>query len=295
MLHSHSRRDGFTLVELSIVLVIIGLLLGGVLLGRDLIRAGEIRSQISDIESYQTGVGTFAMRFSGVPGDLRNARDVLDITQIPTIANGDGDSYIEDGAGNTALFTGEIAQFWMQLSAAKLVEGTFSTSGVIGKGYPLTASGRGGIVARFDTAVASNQTPHQANIFFLGMTGTVNPGADETIVNTASFFPEDAWKIDEKIDDGKPYFGMVRARSTTYRDPDYLDVLLTPDQLPAPVQFVLNMLIPGAYAMGGAGTSVAEDKACVYIDDDTANSVNTATYAFRTNGINCNLSVEIKH
>ena len=292
MLPSSSRRDGFTLVELSIVLVIIGLLLGGVLLGRDLIRSGEIRSQVSDLESYQTGVGTFAMRFSGIPGDLKNARDVLDVTQMTTIANGDGDGYIEDGAGTTALFTGEISQFWMQLSAAKLVEGTFSDSGVIGKSFPLTASGRGGVVARFDTAILSNQTPHQANIFFLGMTGTVAPG---TIVNAASFYPEDAWKIDEKIDDGKPYFGMVRARNITYRDPDYLDVLLAPDQLPAPIQFVFKLLVPGAHAMGGAGTSVAEDKACVYVDDDTASSVNTATYAFRSNAINCNLSVEIKH
>jgi prepilin-type N-terminal cleavage/methylation domain-containing protein len=63
-------RAGFTLIELSIVLVIIGLVVGGVLVGRDLICAAELRAQISQIEKYNTAVNTFYGKYGGLPGPL---------------------------------------------------------------------------------------------------------------------------------------------------------------------------------------------------------------------------------
>src|ERR1017187_10122680 len=66
---SHMKA-GFTLVELSIVLVIIGLIIGGVLVGRDLISAAEVRAQISQIEKYQTAVNTFRDKYGYLPGDI---------------------------------------------------------------------------------------------------------------------------------------------------------------------------------------------------------------------------------
>lgn len=63
-------RSGFTLVELSIVLVIIGLVAGGVLVGRDLIAAATIRSTISQIEKYKTAVNTFRGKYGYLPGDI---------------------------------------------------------------------------------------------------------------------------------------------------------------------------------------------------------------------------------
>src|SRR5665213_289434 len=61
---------GFTLIELSIVLVIIGLIVGGILVGQDLIKAAEVRAQISQIEKYNQAVNTFRAKFGGLPGDL---------------------------------------------------------------------------------------------------------------------------------------------------------------------------------------------------------------------------------
>jgi prepilin-type N-terminal cleavage/methylation domain-containing protein len=63
-------RSGFTLIELSIVLVIIGLIAGGVLVGRDLIEAARIRQQITEIEQFKTAVNTFRIKYNGLPGDL---------------------------------------------------------------------------------------------------------------------------------------------------------------------------------------------------------------------------------
>src|SRR5271170_5107299 len=64
------ESGGFTLVELSIVLVIVGLITGGVLVGQDLISAAATRAQISQIEKYQTAVNTFRGKYGYLPGDI---------------------------------------------------------------------------------------------------------------------------------------------------------------------------------------------------------------------------------
>jgi prepilin-type N-terminal cleavage/methylation domain-containing protein len=65
-----SGRSGFTLIEMSIVLVVIGLLVGGVLVGQDLIRAAYVRAQISQIEKFNTAVNTFYGKYQALPGDM---------------------------------------------------------------------------------------------------------------------------------------------------------------------------------------------------------------------------------
>lgn len=64
------RKQGFTLVEISIVLVIIGLIVGGILTGRDLIRASQLRGLISEVEQFQTAANTFRIKYNQLPGDM---------------------------------------------------------------------------------------------------------------------------------------------------------------------------------------------------------------------------------
>ena len=68
----HRYKAGFTLIELSIVLVIIGLITGGILVGQDLIKAAETRGQISQIEKFNTAVNTFEGKYGYLPGDIPN-------------------------------------------------------------------------------------------------------------------------------------------------------------------------------------------------------------------------------
>jgi prepilin-type N-terminal cleavage/methylation domain-containing protein len=100
-------RHGFTLIELSIVLVILGLLVSGVLLGQDLIRAAELRSVPTDFQKYQTAVNIFRDKYRALPGDMRNATDFWgendpNLSTCRTTegsgtdtCNGDGDGVVE--------------------------------------------------------------------------------------------------------------------------------------------------------------------------------------------------------
>ena len=63
-------KQGFTLIEISIALVIIGLIVGGILTGGDLIDAATQRAQIAQIEKYHTAVRTFQGKYGHLPGDI---------------------------------------------------------------------------------------------------------------------------------------------------------------------------------------------------------------------------------
>jgi prepilin-type N-terminal cleavage/methylation domain-containing protein len=67
------RAAGFTLIELSIVLVIIGLIVGGILTGQELIKSATVRSEVSELENIETAIYAFRDKYGGLPGDLSNA------------------------------------------------------------------------------------------------------------------------------------------------------------------------------------------------------------------------------
>ena len=128
---------GFTLIELSIVLVIIGLVVGGVLVGQDLIKSAEVRAQISQIEKFNTAVNTFQGKYGYLPGDIPDpyatqfgfqARGYNSQFPPPNAGMGDGDGMIAGGI-NAALYGwiqgGEPVAVWSDLSTAKLIEGNY--------------------------------------------------------------------------------------------------------------------------------------------------------------------------
>ena len=124
------NQNGFTLIELSIVLVVVGLLVGGIFLGRDLIKSSSIRSTLSQLEKYKVAVNTFKLKYGYIPGDIpsrdASAFGFYNVTGslANTMACGDGNGVIQgwnadpwiDG-GNVA---GEVLMFWLHLSQAKL-------------------------------------------------------------------------------------------------------------------------------------------------------------------------------
>lgn len=112
-------KNGFTLIELSTVLVIIGLLIGGVLVGKSLIESSKISSTISQLQQFDVAVMSFKATYKGIPGDS-------------IVFGGDGDGAIEgqnaqtNSDGHMALHSGEIANFWAQAFRGQYKAGTYT-------------------------------------------------------------------------------------------------------------------------------------------------------------------------
>src|SRR6185437_8077716 len=105
---------GFTLIEIAIVLVIIGLLLGGVLKGEELIRAARVRSLISEQQGIKAAFYGFQDRYRALPGDYASADSNINCGTI-ACPKGDGNGRIEaPNAGGTH----EEILVWNHLAAA---------------------------------------------------------------------------------------------------------------------------------------------------------------------------------
>lgn len=204
------QHSAFSLVELSIVLVILGLLVGGVLAGQSLIRAAELRSVSTDFTRYSTAIYAFRDKYFALPGDMTNATSFW-----PTTANGNG-----NGAINISL---EMFRAWQQLNLAGLVEGSYTgTNGggtgcgstcdaVIGTNTPASKITNAG----FSFYRIGDDTVADATNFFdtkLNPSNTIVLGADLTNFWTNGptvLKPEEAWNIDSKMDDGQPQNGKL--------------------------------------------------------------------------------------
>ncbi len=242
------KKQGFTLVELSIVLVIIGLIIGGVLVGKDLIKAAELKTIISDREKYISAINTFLTKYGELPGDMKsatsiwgavggNASDNYTNSCYGTFAaeektltcNGNGDGKIAYCNGTQfweILCTNEEnTTIWEQLANAKLVQGSYYFYH-----NPYLSVGRGPILTAGLNIPASKTDPNagwallyaNANDTFFspGLSGNVLLYGGSSASNNGDYrdtplYPTlttiDAKNIDTKIDDGNPGTGTVSA------------------------------------------------------------------------------------
>ncbi|MFO0389370.1 MAG: type II secretion system protein [Alphaproteobacteria bacterium] len=241
---------GFTLIEISIVLVIIGLVTAGVLVGKDLIRQAELRSVITDFERYNTAVNAFRAKYNCLPGDCAYATDFFGTqtdgggcpyptvesgTENPLTCNGDGNGYIW-GNPATAPFLQERVRFWQHLSAAGLVQ-HYSGIGNTSQGEPInlqafyfgynapeTKLPRTGFVvyhgSTWDLYFVEYFKPLSgSHVFILGTTDgcddtTCTVHTDPVIAASSGTTPENAFMLDRKADDGKPGGGAITAPPT---------------------------------------------------------------------------------
>ncbi len=112
------QQSGFTLIELAIVLVIIGLLLGGVLKGQELINGAKVKNLANDFRNVQMQLFSYQDKFHALPGD-----DPYAIAHTGADANGNGDGII-DGAGINPVSGSENFQIWQHLRKAGLANGS---------------------------------------------------------------------------------------------------------------------------------------------------------------------------
>ena len=201
MLNYTDNQKGFTLVELSIVLLIIALMVTSVLVGKELVRSAEIRAVITQYDDFTAAVGTFKNKYNGLPGDIRGQTD------FGFVGNGNQNGML---ASDTDMTAGENSFFWSHLgsSGAQLISGAYTGEAAEGAPHdnlktisPLAQTGlvHWGVYA--DAAAATNY-------FVLGLTSPTTVGQFET---AGALSPIDARSIDEKIDDGMPNKGLVNA------------------------------------------------------------------------------------
>ena len=224
-------RAGFSLVELSIVLVILGLLTGGILAGQSLIRAAEMRSVSTEYSRWVTATQTFRDKYFAIPGDFRDATKFWDrnVTNGWCVSNsgkaGPVASGACDGNGDGMLYaagavsqSGEMFQFWRQLALAGLIEGTFSGIAgpgaayaggdtILGTNAPRSKMNNGGWMDQW-IGVYGNTVIYQADYGNALIFGAQYAGS---MPFNAVLKPEEAWNIDAKMDDGKPGVGRVLA------------------------------------------------------------------------------------
>lgn len=206
--------QGFTLVELSIVLVILGLLVGGVLTGQSLIRASELRAVTTEATGFTTAMGAFRDKYFALPGDMTNASSFW-----TGVGNGDGNGAITNH-GTAA--NNEISLFWIHLMQAGLVQGNFTNIGgttmTMVTNVPRSKIGAAwniiglGAVTPAGAPSTTNVTAPATSTFYDGTYGNaflIGTGTN-ALLPTGFLKSEEAWNIDTKIDDGKPATGTVK-------------------------------------------------------------------------------------
>ena len=124
-------QHGFTLIELSIVLVVIGLVVGGILVGRDLISAATVRSQISQIEEFEAATKSFQLKYGYMPGDMPPSQaSQLGFFAFTGTYAGKGCGINAYGNNDGIINTeNESYPFWSHLSDAGLVQGNYGGTG----------------------------------------------------------------------------------------------------------------------------------------------------------------------
>jgi prepilin-type N-terminal cleavage/methylation domain-containing protein len=214
------REQGFTLIELSIVLVIIGLIVGGILVGQDLIKAAQLRATITQLERYDAAVNTFRTKYNGLPGDLLNCTNFFAAASCDTNTATAGNNKIDDFAGTAAgpiLLSGEVAAFFRHLYLASEIgdpiTDTTSISAeaatVFGSAFPAAKNGSGNYIIAY-TGGSALTYPGMAGVNLYRITGiaSVSAAAVPTFVNALS--PLEAFNIDSKKDDGLMNSGIVQ-------------------------------------------------------------------------------------
>ncbi len=239
-----NHKYGFTLIELSIGLVIIGLIVGGVLVGRDLIAEAEIRSNISQLESFKTAANVFSQKYDCMPGDCDKATTYFGQNPAPCsqqsvsdtlttmTCNGNGDEILGTDYSNQF----EHMLFWQHLAAAGLISGNYSgqVSSANTGAYRDSAAGVNVPASKINGASWSadhlksdqmqmiltsysgwllNTNIPAGGIFHLGLGGKDVCGVAmcNTLSDGAALTPFQALSIDRKIDDGQPGTGSVQA------------------------------------------------------------------------------------
>lgn len=182
-----TRQSGFTLIEIAIVLVIIGLLLGGILKGQELITSARVRNLISQQDGIKAAFYGFQDRYRALPGDYGQATSNLSGGTATANGNGDGTILQPTGGEN------EPKLAWDHLTRAGFLNGNYV--------YDTTAK---------DGPSPKNPYGQDVQLIYDGAYGSASSPLRHNIKTGAQVPVEILAEIDRKTDDGTPVSGSFQ-------------------------------------------------------------------------------------
>lgn len=229
---SSVSNGGFTVVDLSIVLVVIGFLIGGFLVVHELMTAARVRLQISQVQDFTMAANTFRNKYGYLPGDMR-AVDALSLGFIDRSGQfgaGDGNGLItisSSGSGYNGIggepggvLSGEVILFWSDLSHAGLITDSFANTDnppasceadnctSIDNFLPKGTSRGGNYVIAYSNFDPTTGIPNYRglNLEIFSLHAVAAKGQ---IISHPALTVAEAYTIDKKIDDAMPMQGIV--------------------------------------------------------------------------------------
>jgi prepilin-type N-terminal cleavage/methylation domain-containing protein len=184
------NQSGFTLIEIAIVLVIIGLLLGGVLKGQELINSARVKNLATDFRNLPVLIYGYQDKFKALPGDDINA-----VSHVLATGNGNGDGII-NGNWDSIIATAETQLFWQDVRLAGLAPGPTTGADL------LPTNSAGGIIGITNGTLTDNPVA--------GLNGTY-------IICSAGILGKFAKQLDIQMDDGNTSTGSMRVIATQAR------------------------------------------------------------------------------
>jgi len=186
------KNRGFTLIEIAIVLVIIGLLLGGVLKGQELITSARVRNLISQQDGIKAAYFGFLDRYRALPGDYNQA--TTNISGATANGNNNGQIELNATGSGTGFQAAEYIAVWEHLSRSGFINGSYT----------------------FNATESTATTPTNPYSRFLRLIydGTYNTGTTATSrhnLKTGNQIPSDILaEVDRKVDDGNALGGTFQ-------------------------------------------------------------------------------------
>lgn len=220
-------KKAFTLIELSIVLVIIGLVAGGVLAGKDLVEAARVRAAVSQIERLNVAANIFKGKYNALAGDMTNPDQFFSVgwNNVPiTSLAGNGNGLLDWWPWHNAytyLYVSEREKHFALLETAGLISENYNFGE--GAGYTgncgdatIPASRLGGRIGVFSNAIThtstwdtvSTVTADAKNYYVLGI--RMQWTDCNSMVSNGMLKPSQARALDLKMDDGNALTGRVR-------------------------------------------------------------------------------------
>jgi prepilin-type N-terminal cleavage/methylation domain-containing protein len=196
-INKQKNQAGFTLVELSIVLVIIGLIVSGVLAGQALIAQAKVRGQLRQIEEIKTAIGAFQTKYSFLPGDLPNPTRFF--STIATTTTPDGNGFIQ-GVVETAGTEANVT--FQSLFLAGLIQDTAPNAANI---VPAKIRKSSGLLLNSGATTTANYLIFGSPATYVAASNSYT-GLD-ALAAANGLSGSESYALDSKIDDAKPSTG----------------------------------------------------------------------------------------